>query len=84
MNIPFICQNYGKCCRIIGFPIGCAHLREIGDFLKITVDEVVEMLKGNTEDTWYFENLKPCIFFKESLLDISSKTRRMQILSPND
>jgi len=70
VNIPFICQNCGKCCRIIGFPVGCAHLNEIGNFLGIDTDSVVKMLRGDSNNSHGFKNLKPCIFHKNNRCSI--------------
>jgi Fe-S-cluster containining protein len=62
INIPFVCQKCGKCCREIGFPIGWQSFREIARFLKIPMEELLVYIKLN--------ELKPCPFLKNDLCSI--------------
>ncbi|MFO7966911.1 MAG: YkgJ family cysteine cluster protein [Archaeoglobaceae archaeon] len=69
LNIPFVCQNCGRCCSQIGFPIGEAILPKIGNHLNITPEDVEERyLKTGDEDNGRV--LAPCPFLKYNMCSI--------------
>lgn len=69
--LPFICQNCGKCCTEIGFPIACARISQISAYLQIPEDRVLKSL-GPTKKGGrvIYEKLKPCPFLVNALCSI--------------
>jgi len=69
--LPFVCQNCGKCCTEIGFPIACARIKQIADYLKIPEEEVLNYF-GLTEKNGrrIYEKIKPCPFLINNLCSI--------------
>ena len=65
----FKCQQCGKCCEEIGLAYDPYSLKEIANYLKISINELIETYYGKfTTDGKYFEpddnKRTPCPFLK--------------------
>lgn len=70
LNIPFVCNNCGRCCSQIGFPIGEALLRKIGDYLNLKPEEIEQNYLRTGDEEQGGCVLAPCPFLRYNMCSI--------------